>query len=486
MNSDSQKNVLLISADHWSAHLLGCAGHSVLMTPTLDQLARDGVRFTNCYSTCPVCIPARRSLMTGMSPASHGDRVYSDRMPMPDAATLAQAFRNAGYQTVAVGKLHVYPQRSRIGFDEVILQEEGRYEFGIVDDYQLWLGEHGWIGEEFGHCMGSNSYYTRPWHLPENAHPTTWATREMIRQIQRKDPTRPALFYMSYQFPHPPLVPLQCYLDLYADSEIDLPQVDDDWMDDSTIQQLLKEQAMPYTEKDIRRARRAFYAQCTHIDHQIRSLIGTLRECNLLKDTIIVFLSDHGDTLFDHGMVGKRTFYEGSANIPLIFSGEPMAQWRGTKTNRLACLEDIMPTLLDLCGIEIPSTVEGIPLFSNQTRSMLYGEIGEGPKATRMVTDGQLKLIYYPCGNVFQLFDTQADPQERCNLYGLPGYEERTQCLYHYLVEHLHGSDLAWLKDGVLKGAPAPDFKPSPDYALFNQRGLHWPPPSGYSNTGKT
>ena len=134
MNSDSQKNVLLISADHWSAHLLGCAGHSVLMTPTLDQLARDGVRFTNCYSTCPVCIPARRSLMTGMSPASHGDRVYSDRMPMPDAATLAQAFRNAGYQTVAVGKLHVYPQRSRIGFDEVILQEEGRYEFGIVDD----------------------------------------------------------------------------------------------------------------------------------------------------------------------------------------------------------------------------------------------------------------------------------------------------------------------------------------------------------------
>ena len=138
---------------------------------------------------------------------------------------------------------------------------------------------------------------------------------------------------------------------------------------------------MPYTEKDIRRARRAFYAQCTHIDHQIRSLIGTLRECNLLKDTIIVFLSDHGDTLFDHGMVGKRTFYEGSANIPLIFSGEPMAQWRGTKTDRLACLEDIMPTLLDLCGIEIPSTVEGIPLFSNQTRSMLYGEIGEGPQS---------------------------------------------------------------------------------------------------------
>lgn len=145
-----------------------------------------------------------------------------------------------------------------------------------------------------------------------------------------------------------------------------------------------------------------------------------------------------------------------------------------------------MPTLLELCGIEIPSTVEGLPLFSNQTRKMLYGEIGEGPKATRMVTNGKFKLIYYPCGNVFQLFDTQADPQERCNLYGLPGYESSAQCLYDYLITHLHGNDLAWLKDGVLEGTPTPSFKRSPDYALFNQRGLHWPPPSGYSNTGKT
>lgn len=486
MSQGARKNVLLISTDHWSARLMGCAGHPVLMTPTLDQLARDGVRFTNCYSTCPVCIPARRSLMTGLSPASHGDRVYSDRMPMPDVTTMAQAFRDAGYQAVAVGKLHVYPQRSRIGFDEVILQEEGRYEFGVVDDYQIWLGENGFTGEEFLHAMGNNSYYTRPWHLPEKAHPTTWATREMMRQIQRKDPTRPAFFYISYQFPHPPLVPLQCYLDLYADSEIDLPQVDDDWMDDSTIQQLLREQAQPYTEKDIRLARRAFYAQCTHIDHQIRNLIGTLRECGLLKDTILVFLSDHGDTLFDHGMAGKRTFYEGSANVPLIFSGEPMAPWRGTVTDRLACLEDVMPTLLELCGIQIPATVEGMPLFSGQERELLYGEIGEGPKATRMVTDGRLKLIYYPCGNVFQLFDTQADPQERHNLYGLPGREADIRRLCDYLTSHLHGSDLSWMENGVLKGTPAPEFRPAPDYALFNQRGLHWPPPSGYSNAGKT
>lgn len=132
-----RKNVLMICTDHWSGSLLGCEGKSDIMTPTLDYLAEHGVRFDNFYSECPVCIPARRTMMTGLTPRTHGDRVYSDRMTMPDVTTLAQAFRNAGYQTCAVGKLHVYPQRNRIGFDDVHLLEEGRYEFGVVDDYQI-------------------------------------------------------------------------------------------------------------------------------------------------------------------------------------------------------------------------------------------------------------------------------------------------------------------------------------------------------------
>ncbi len=482
---DNPKNVLMISTDHWSAPLMGCAGHPVIMTPTLDQIARDGIRFTNCTSTCPVCIPARRSLMTGMSPASHGDRVYSDRMPMPDVTTLAQAFRNAGYQTYAVGKLHVYPQRNRIGFDDVILMEEGRYDFGVVDDYQIWLGEQGYAGQEFLHSMGNNCYLTRPWHLPEHTHPTTWATYQMMRMMKRKDPTRPAFFYMSYQFPHPPLVPLSTFLDFYDDGEIDMPEDADDWQTEETIIKLLKEQAMPYTRKEIRRARKAFYALCTQIDYEIRNLIGTLRESSLLRDTIIVFLSDHGDTLFDHGICGKRTFYRGSANIPLIISGEPVKAWRGTVTDKIACLEDVMPTLLRLCGIGIPETVEGIDLLS-ESREMLYGEIGEGRKATRMATDGRYKLIYYPCGNVLQLFDTACDPGEHHNLAGKEETAEQERKLTAFLIDHLHGGDLAWLEEGKLIGFEAGGFSVSPDYELYNQRGLHWPAPSGYANCGKT
>ena len=305
---DNQRyNVLFIQTDQWSQNFMGYRGCSEIMTPTIDQLARDGVIYTNCYSTCPVCIPARRSLMTGMSPRSHGDRVYSDRMKMPEAKTLAQAFSDAGYQTVAVGKLHVYPQRNRIGFNEVILQEEGRYEFGVLDDYQIWLAENGAVGQEFSHAMGNNTYYTTPWPLERRMHPTVWTTAQMVRQIQRRDPTRPSFFYLSYQFPHPPLVPLKEYLDMYKDEDITLPPAGD-WVDDSFIMKEMTESGRHYSDREIKLAKKAYFAQCTLIDHQIRLVLGALRENGILDNTLIVFASDHGEMLFQHKMAGKRSF----------------------------------------------------------------------------------------------------------------------------------------------------------------------------------
>lgn len=475
-----RKHVLFIQTDEWSGRFFGYAGHPVIMTPTIDQIARNGIVYDNCYSTCPVCIPARRSLMTGTFPVTHGDRVYSAQMKMPEMTTMAQAFREAGYQTVAVGKLHVYPQRARIGFDEVILQEEGRYEFGVTDDYQIWLGENGYTGLEFMHGLGNNTYYTRPWPLDEKAHPTSFVTREAVRQIKRRDPERPGFFYVSYQFPHPPLVPLQSYLDMYDLSE--MPEsIIGDWEDDSFIMQEMQAWAKPYTRKEIAMARRAYYAQCTYIDHQIRLLIGTLRENEMLNDTIIVFTSDHGDMLFDHGMCAKRCFYENSANIPLIFSGKPLEKLAGKVDHRIACLEDVMPTLLSLCNIEIPETVEGASLFSGTKREVLFGEISDGPKATRMAYDGRYKLIYYPYGNVFQLFDELEDREETVNLAGKPDYAQIKARLEQVIVENLHGNDdIMWIKEGRLVGVEAPEYREKPDYGLINQRGLHWPTPQPF------
>ena len=480
-------NVLMINVDHWPGALLHCAGQKDILTPTLDQLAENGVRFSNFYSECPVCIPARRSLMTGLSPRSHGDRTYSAKMEFPDNTSLAQAFVNAGYQAYGVGKLHVFPQRNRIGFNDVILAEEARYEFGEVDDYQRWLGEQGFVGQEYMHGMGNNAYHTRPWHLPERAHATNWATMEMVKTIKRKDPTKPAFYYISYQHPHPPLVPLQQYLDMYDADEIDDP-ICGDWVDDSYIMQAMCAAAFLHSAKEIKMAKRAFYALCTHIDHQIRILLGTLREMNLLANTLIVFTSDHGDMLFDHNMVAKRSFYEGSANIPFIISGQPIQKYCGNVDTQLGSLADVMPTILDICGIELPKGMDGIALLNEATKphDIIYGEIGEGAQATRMVTDGQYKLIYYPCGNVFQMFDLQNDPKEMKNIADCGEMSVIRDALERKMIAHMYGVDAEWIKDGKLVGFDAPGYQKKADYLFYNQRGYHWPPPSGYKSKGKS
>ena len=115
---------------------------------------------------------------------------------MPEGVpTLPQTFRDAGYQAYAVGKLHVFPQRNRIGFDDVVLNEEGRHHLGLgKDDYELFLEREGYPGQELTHAMGNNAYTMRPWHLPETCHPTCWTAREMCRTIQRRDPTRPGFW----------------------------------------------------------------------------------------------------------------------------------------------------------------------------------------------------------------------------------------------------------------------------------------------------
>ena len=394
MTESKQPHVLLITVDHWPATLFGVAGHPAIMTPTLDQLAHNGIRFTQFYSSCPVCIPARRSLMTGLYPRSHGDRVYSAHMTMPEVPTLAQCYRDAGYQAWAVGKLHVYPQRDRIGFDDVILTEEGRYEMGVVDDYQLWLGDQELTGMEFSHGMSNNEYWTRPWPLPETAHQTYWATEQMIRTIKRRDARRPQFLYLSYMYPHPPLVPPRDYWELYEDVDIPTPLASS-WPEAETpLIADNRAKASQYADGDRRRALRAFYAQCTYIDHQLRRVIGTLREEGMLNDTIIAFTSDHGDMLFDHDLLAKRCFYQNACNIPLILSGRPLAVRAGEVSAHLGSLEDLMPTLLELSGIPVPDTVEGRSIL-DEGREGLFGEISDGRYATRMYTDGRHKLIYY-------------------------------------------------------------------------------------------
>lgn len=477
----NKPNVLLISTDHWPAALLGIAGHPVIHTPSLDELARCGTRFTNAFTECPVCIPARRTLHTGLTPRSHGDRMYKERLEMPAVPTMAQCFRDAGYQAYAVGKLHVFPQRNRIGFDDVILDEEGRAMYGVTDDYELFLGDKGYPGSQFMHGMSNNDYVNRPWHLPEALHATNWATSEMARMIKRRDPTRPAFWFTSYRHPHPPLVPLEAYLDMYRDMPIDEPRIGS-WRHSEDLPYAVGSAVYrggKYSPRAVREIRRAFYALCTHIDHQIRVLVGTLREEGLLNDTIICFTSDHGDMLGEHDMWAKRLLYQPSVNVPLLLVGVRgnARVPEGVVDDRLVGWRDIMPTLLDLCDIPIPPTVEGLSMVGEERRETIYCEVADDDHASRMVTDGHYKLIYYAVGSVAQLFDLHTDPCEMTDLANDPAHAEVRARLEQILAGELYGGDEAWAKEGRLVGLPAKPFVPGGNRTLSAQRGSHWPPP---------
>ena len=464
-------NVLLITVDHWPGHMLGVEGHPCIQTPTLDALARSGRRYVRAYSEAPLCVPARRALMTGCPPAA----VHSNA----ECTLLAEAFTAGGYQSYAVGKLHTKPQRSRLGFDDVQLCEEGRTQWGVVDDYEAYLAECGYPGEQFLHGMGNNEYVNRTWHLPEAMHPTNWQTRQMVRAIQRRDPTKPALWYLSYTHPHPPLTPLPFYWNMYRDVPVATPSVGDWAEDPDSVPLALRQrrsQGELMSDYAVRAARRAFYALSTHIDHQLRVVIGTLREQKLLDETILLFTSDHGDMLGKHGLWAKKLYYEESARVPMILVGaaDGDIECDGVD-NRLVGWQDIMPTLLHLAGLPIPDSVRGLSMLSDTRRDMLYGELGRGVQATRMVHMGRYKLIYYPAGNQVQLFDLEEDPEELVDIAGRAEAAGLRAEMEARLVDQLSGEDREWVVAGRLVGLPFEPSVQNRNKGLSTQRGIHWP-----------
>jgi arylsulfatase A-like enzyme len=303
----------------------------------------------------------------------------------------------------------------------------------------------------------------------------------MCRTIRRRDPTRPGFWYLSYCHPHPPLVPLQSYLDLYRDYTPPAAEMGA-WATEPGLPYALQAVQAgwgPFTPAQVQGIRRAFYALCTHIDHQLRLVIGTLREEQLLDNTIILFSADHGDMLGDHGLWAKRLFYEGAANVPMILVGAAGDARVGHHRvdPRLVGWQDVMPTLLDLAGIPIPESVEGLSMVGEVRREFLYGECGEDAMATRMVRDARYKLIYYPVGNHCQLFDLEADPTERVDLAGQAELASVQARLTEQLINELYGGDLAWVEEGRLVGLPDQAYTLKPDRGLSGQRGIHWPPP---------
>lgn len=487
MSDRHRPHVVFFSCDHLRADNLGCNGHPVIQTPQIDKLGAQGVNFAGAFSECPVCVPARRIMMTGMDTYGIHLSRNRDTQPFPEGPKLAELMTRAGYQTFAGGKLHTCPQRNRIGFEDVQLNEEGRKQNMDMDDYEAFLHDSGYGHRAYTHGLGNNEYGLRLSPLPEPYTTTHWTAQKAMEFVQRRDPTRPFFMHVSFDKPHPPITPPAEYYELYRDSQMPQPSMGG-WVENKTparTRQLQRYNDYEWLRRNplaMQQSLRGFAAMITHIDSMVGVILGQLREHGLFNDTLIVFTSDHGDQLFDHGNFAKGDFFRGSTNVPFIV--RPPSSWaqendffpgRVNQTTPVG-LQDIMPTILDICGVEVPSSVAGTSLTgvlkddSAPFREYTFGHC----TSAYAVSDGTYKYQWFDDEGQEFLFDLRNDPHDCHDLAESPEHAETTNRLRAQLIEWMgtHGDE--HVKEGTLVTTPR-DLQLERAHAgnCWNNRGRH-------------
>ncbi len=365
--------------------------------------------------------------MTGMSAASHGMVGNVSNVPF-DLPTLPGELRKAGYQTHLVGKLHFAPHRRRYGFDSMDWSD-GPYLSGGGDYTDFLRREVPSIPEPEGaHGATLNSWIGRPWHLEDRLHFTNWATDRAMDFLERRDPTAPFFLKVSYFHPHTPCTPPQYYFDLYKDQDLGEPHIGSfSRISDGPIPGLpvvSKRLALGYNQ--MKQLRAGYFGCIHHLDDQIGRLLQQVS-----KDTLVVFVSDHGELLGDQQYFQKGRGFEGSARIPFLTRfPHSMDLPQGQVRDEPVELRDVMPTLLQAAGVPIPDTVEGkslLPLIrgeSKQWREYIHGEAAHRNQGTKLVpdianhflTDGRRKYIWASDTGEELFFDLEKDPNELMNL----------------------------------------------------------------------
>ena len=466
--ASARPNIVLICVDQMRGDCLGSAGHPVCHTPYLDQMALEGCRFSAAYSATPSCIPARAALFTGQKQATHGRIGYQDAVPWNYASTIAGEFTRHGYQTQAIGKMHVYPERSQLGFQNVILHDgylhcaRNKNEHDKIDDYLPWLRkELGRDADYFDHGLNCNSYVTRPWDKPEHTHPTNFVVTRAVEFLHKRDPRKPFFLYLSFHRPHPPLDPPQWAFDQYMDC--DMPEVPlGDWEEcfsdkEQSLHPSLSFGRLP--PHRLKRARAGYYGHISHIDHQLNRFFEIMAEEGQHNNTIYCFTSDHGDMLGDHNMFRKVVPYEGSAHIPMLLKGPRSSGIIPGSTSDAVCeLRDVMPTLLDCAGLPIPKEVEGRSLLPHARgennipwREYIHGEHTAGRNLSyHWITDGRRKYIWMSDSGREQFFDLEHDPQELRNLADDPQHSATVEAFRRRLIIELEGREENYVQNGRL------------------------------------
>ncbi len=457
-------NILLITTDQQRHDALGINGNKVLRTPNLDSWASSGTNFTRAYTTCPSCIAARRSILTGLHPSNplHGLRGYRDGLEFNPPWTLPALMRDAGYQTQLIGKLHQYPQRKRFGFDNIILSEQmdirADSKFFGVNDYGEFLQRNGhkFLPNSVG--IGPNGRVARPWPHDEDLHHSSWLTEEAVQFVTRKrDPSMPWFLHLSYWAPHPPLVPPQVYWDRYV-NQPGMRSTIGQWASTREHAAGLAPDSStgPFSEAEMRESMAGYYGLINHIDDRLLYLREMLFQRGSPREsapTWIIFTSDHGEMLGDHHLFRKSLPYEGSAHVPFLIHGVNVDRPACRSSDGLVSLEDLLPTICELGGAEIPDGVDGrslVPVLRGSTpmvREDLFGE-HDGGFGNHFVVAGRFKYLWFTRTNEEQLFDLAADPHE-CN--DLSGQADLLKPMRAKLAEHLKGRADVRLDPGALK-----------------------------------
>ena len=461
--SQKRPNVLLLMSDQHRGDCLGADGNEAILTPHLDRIAREGARFCHAYTSVPSCTPARAALLTGLGPWRNGMLGYgkvAERYAQEKPRMLAEA----GYRTCVIGKCHYHPQRNGHGYHQLILDESGRAQDPeFKSDYRAWFDSvaPGLNPDATG--IGWNDYRGRPYALPEDLHPTRWTGDVAVNYINNHTGDSPFFLKVSFARPHSPYDAPQRIFDVYKDRQIPERHLGEwcaryaprSWEGDN----IWHGDMGPETTRN---SRTGYYGNVTFIDEQVGRILSALEAGNLLEETLIMVIADHGDMLGDHHHWRKTYAYEGSARIPFLirWPESMLSAPRGQVRPEPVELRDVLPTLLNAANAGGAEGMDGksiLPLlrggsegwrsFIDLEHDVCYDKTNHWSAAT----DGRVKYIFNAFNGEEMLFNLEKDPGECVNL---AGQSEHTDILSEWrgnLAAHLEERGDAWVKDGRLQ-----------------------------------
>ena len=473
---DTRPNVLLLFTDQQRYDTIAAGGNDLIRTPALDRLCSTGVMFDRSYTSSPVCVSARYSLLTGLYP--HRSGCADNGHPMDQTLpTLPGMLSEAGYQTRAIGKMHFNPTRHTFGFERMELSEEipGRVE---DDEFLQHLVETPYKHVNEPHGIRSELYYIpQTSQLPPERHTTHWTADRTIQFLRDRDRDRPFFTWTSFIKPHPPFDPPVPWNKLYRAHEMPPAErsarVDELMTWHMRNQNHYKRRDAGADENMISAMRAAYYACVSFIDYNVGRILDELEAQGELENTLIIYTSDHGELLGDYGSYGKRCFYDSAARVPMIVSWPGKAPAGEVYTDPVSTV-DLLPTIAEAAGVPWEEDkVDGVPLqrilIGENKREYILGQLNREGAGVYFIFDGRYKYIYSAPDQKEYLLDTRTDSLETRNHALVDGGKPHLLRLRKTLIERFKKDGYTLPLEGNRWREYPPAKLPPPTQATGNQ-----------------